>query len=130
MLDNCVDVAWYRIGEGEFQLARVAFCPAFDMPDLLAAIDESGCLVVLRFSAKWEKITNLYSAKIEENVMSIAWSPDGSLLALGGKRTFLHMIDTKSWKEATKPMCLAGRIWRIQFVPKGYDEQFSTPHNL
>jgi WD40 repeat protein len=122
--NNFRHVATFDMSRGNV-VTKVAFCQAADKADLVAAVDDRGRLVVLRLrfgsdaASSNDAILEVEKeCAVEPNLKALAWSPDGSLLATGGRAKLLHVFTTNDLKRRVEPIVFGGRIWDIDFVPK------------
>jgi WD40 repeat protein len=98
----------------------LSFCTAEDKADLLAVVNTTGYLFVLRLVVTDSGVTLQvdHSSFIEEHLWVVAWSADGKLLGTGGRNKILHLFNTSSFKTVLDPMPLGGRLWGIDFIPQ------------
>lgn len=112
-------------------ISQVVFCQAAAKADLVAVIDDSGSLVILRLcvSSGMTAALNVESTVfVEPFLKSLAWSNDGKMLATGGRSKRLHLFSLeKSTLKATKQLELTGRIWDVDFVPSNLHDIGPTP---
>jgi WD40 repeat protein len=99
---------------------RVVFCRAQDKQDLIAVAGVDGHLMVLRLKDEEPNkvLEKMHSVFVKANLKGLAWSPDGTLLAVGGKDQLLHVFSASDMKEKIKPVDLGARIWDIHFMPQ------------
>lgn len=96
---------------------NVAFCKAPDNTNRLAFIDDDGWLYVLRFQPSLSSLELIQELLVEPYVKALAWSPDGEILLVGGKKKLLHVFKADSLELKSDPIPFQGRIWDIDFVP-------------
>jgi hypothetical protein len=115
---NFREVASFDLQQGMVQ--RVVFCRAEEKQDLIAVADVDGHLTVLRLKDEEPNIIleKIHSLSIKANLKALAWSPDGTLLATGGKDKLLHIFSSSDMKRKIQPMDLGARIWDINFMPQ------------
>jgi hypothetical protein len=112
------EVASFDLQQGMVQ--RVVFCRAEDKQDLIAVAGVDGHLTVLRLNDEEPNavLEKMHSVFVKANLKGLAWSPDGTLLAVGGKDKLLHVFSASDMKEKIKPVDLGARIWDIDFMPQ------------
>ena len=101
----------------------VVFCKATDKADLLAFIDDDGWLYVLRFQSTLSKVELTHEAMIEPNLKAVAWSPDGEILLVGGRKKLLYVLKADDLVPLRDPIPCRGRIWDIDFAPLSVDSK-------
>lgn len=106
---------------------QVLFCPAQGRHDRVAVVDESGQLTLLRLLPRTtcqagrgpSSLVSLQkecAVMIEFGIKTMRWSPDGSVLALGGKQKLLHLFDSSSsLTKICESIKLDGRILDMVF---------------
>lgn len=130
------DVAWARRSD---VVRCVRFCHSVGRRDLIATVGLDGFLTVYRLqhdlgSLILEETCNAF---IEKYLWQISWSSDGSYLACGGREKKLHFFnlvnrlgevrdDADGFHSDLVPRCkpiqVKGRVWSIDFMPKGCHE--------
>jgi WD40 repeat protein len=120
------EVASFDLRQGMVQ--RVAFCRAEDKQDLIAVAGVDGHLMVFRLKDEEPNIAieKIHSLFVEANLKALAWSPDGTLLAAGGKDKLLHIFSASDMKRKIQPVDLGARVWDIHFMPQtvSHDSSF------
>lgn len=120
------EVASFDLQQGAVQ--RVVFCRAENKQDLIAAVGADGHLTVLRLTVEETSpvLEQIHSVLVKPNLKALAWSPDGTLLATGGRDKLLHVFSSSDMKEKIKPVDLGARIWDIDFMPQtvSHDSSF------
>lgn len=120
------EVASFDLQQEKVQ--RVVFCRAEDKQDLIAVAGVDGHLTVLRLKDQEPNtvLEKIHSVSVNANLKALAWSPDGTLLAAGGKDKLLHIFSTSDMKEKVKSVDLGARIWDIDFMPQtvSHDSSF------
>ena len=128
-----VDQNFQPVASANFNatVIQVAFCHANNRQDCLAVVDESGHVSLLRLlsaaNARTKEDATVLSgtsmslrtevtSMLEVGVKTMMWSPDGSILALGGKQKLLHLLDSSNLKPARESLKLDGRLWDIAFA--------------
>lgn len=109
--------------EVEETLRGVCFCPAPGKEDVLAVVGLDGHLTILRlrsgsYGLKFEVLKALF---VEEHLWVVAWSPDGSIIATGGRGKVLYLYSAETFQLITSPLKIDGRIWGVDFskMPAG-----------
>jgi Ion transport protein len=96
---------------------RSVFCQSPDRTDLIGVIDEKSRLIVLRFNATSQSLQVESQIEVEPHLRALAWSPDGNLLMVGGRKKLLHVFSDDGLERKISPVPVPGRIWDIDFVP-------------
>ncbi|KAL7564175.1 hypothetical protein ACA910_021149 [Epithemia clementina (nom. ined.)] len=123
-----VDQNFQQVAYATFEaiVIDVIFCKTDDMHDRVAVVDESGNVTLLRLLSEATPTSNgrktlllqkEATVMVETGVRTMAWSPDGSIIALGGKHRLLHLMDSSSLARAHESIKLEGRLWDIVFCP-------------
>ena len=96
---------------------NVVFCRAPNKTNLVAFVDDDGWLYVLRFQHNLSSLELVHELKVEPNLKALAWSPDGEILLVGGRKKLLHVFKADSLEIQNEPIPFQGRIWDIDFIP-------------
>jgi len=102
-------------------ISNVSFCPALEKEDLVAAVTDIGQLFVLRLhltTPTGASLMPLKSVHVEAHLNALAWSPDGAILATGGRGKRLHVYSSSELKPKVNPIVFQGRVWDVDFVPE------------
>jgi Ion transport protein len=102
-------------------VVMTVFCHAPDRNDLIAFIDDDGYLTVVRFHSSLSSMELLSAVLVESNLKALAWSPDGEILLVGGRKKLLHVYLGDGTAPKIDPIPFQGRIWDINFVPRAGD---------
>lgn len=100
-------------------LRCIAYCHAEGKRDLLAAAGVDGLVYVI--SHRKQRLECVQTTNVDDTLSAIAWSPDGSLIATGGRNHVLHILSSETLKPHCddEPVEVDGRIWSIAFSPHG-----------
>jgi WD40 repeat protein len=103
------------------EVTQVSFCHAPRKEKLLAAVDDSGSIVII--CVQFDQKCALAAEEVKFGtaapyLKALAWSTDGSILATGGRDKFLYVYDSLNLQAKVEPVKLEGRIWDIDFVPE------------
>jgi Ion transport protein len=96
-------------------VVRTVFCRAPDKTDLIGVIDEKSRLTVLRFDSFSQTLQMESQIDVEPHLRALAWSPDGNLLMVGGRKKLLHAFSVDGLEQKISPIPVQGRIWDIDF---------------
>jgi len=102
-------------------LKSVAFCPAKDRGNSLACVSLDGQLALLQLICKGSRfyLEIIKSVFLEENLCVLAWIPDASLIATGGRGKKLFLVSSNSMLPLMcTPLEIEGQIWAIDFMPQ------------
>jgi WD40 repeat protein len=125
-LDGFKDIWSYEM-KGE--VTNVAFCQNDALSNMLAVVDDSGYLVFhqLQFQENGELLsTACDSTSVDSNLKALAYSPDGAVIATGGRSKLLHFFNSSDLKPQCEPIKLNARVWDIEYVPKEVAETTGT----
>jgi len=110
----------------------IACCCAPQSDDLVAVIDSTGFLSILRMNTRASKLEleTIQSTMVEPQLKTVSWASDGSFLATGGREHLLYTFTVPDLEPLQKPFEMGSRIWGIDFVESGATGKHSESNFL
>ena len=113
------DIATYRV-RGTGIITRAAFCRASNKKDLIAVVDTTGNLTILRLREHSSSFSldEIQTVLVEPHLQALAWSTGGTYLATGGGGKHLHVFLADKLTSRVASIDLQARVWDIDFSPE------------
>jgi WD40 repeat protein len=103
------------------EVTSVVFSQIDGQPNNLAAVDDCGNLVIhqLQFQGSGDlQAIHTNSTLVDSNLKALAYSPDGTVIATGGRSKLLYLFNSSDLQPQFEPIKLNARVWDIEYVPK------------
>ncbi|CAB9511665.1 WD domain, G-beta repeat [Seminavis robusta] len=117
--------------EGDGTLRGVAFCPAEGKENILAVVGLDGHMTVLKLcpfgsGLVFQVVKALF---VEEHLWVVRWTPDGAVLATGGRGKVLHLFNAQTFERILSQK-IDGRIWGIDFCRTVRTDATTSPRTI